>query len=62
MLFRSVGERTKTMTPTVLRGGPERDRLYEAACEYGPFVPDCEQTPTRSVSVVWLTPIGLLVG
>lgn len=29
-----VGTRTTTMTPTLLRDGPQRDRLYEAAREH----------------------------
>ncbi len=31
-----MGTRTTTMTPTVLRDGPQRDRLYEAAGNTGP--------------------------
>jgi deazaflavin-dependent oxidoreductase (nitroreductase family) len=53
-----VGTRTRTMTPTVLRDGPQRDRLYEAAREHWPFVLDYEQQTSRPFPVVRLTPIG----
>jgi deazaflavin-dependent oxidoreductase (nitroreductase family) len=52
-----VGLRTRTMTPTVLRGGPERDRLYQAARAHWPFVPGYEQRTSRPFPVVRLTPI-----
>jgi deazaflavin-dependent oxidoreductase (nitroreductase family) len=52
-----VGTCTRTMTPTVLRDGPQRDRLYEAAREHWPFVLDYEQQTSRPFPVVRLTPI-----
>jgi hypothetical protein len=52
-----VGTRTKTMSPTVLRDGPQRDRLYEAVREHWPFVPDYEQQTSRPFPAVRLTPI-----
>jgi deazaflavin-dependent oxidoreductase (nitroreductase family) len=53
-----VGARTRTMTPTVLRDGPERDRLYQAARAHWPFVPAYEQRTSRPFPVVRLTPVG----
>jgi deazaflavin-dependent oxidoreductase (nitroreductase family) len=53
-----VGTRTRTMTPTVLRDGPQRDRLYETAREHWPFVLDYEQKTSRPFPVVRLAPIG----
>jgi len=53
-----VGTATKTMTPTVLRDGPQRARLYEAAREHWPFVHDYEQQTSRPFPVIRLTPAG----
>jgi deazaflavin-dependent oxidoreductase (nitroreductase family) len=52
-----LGTGTRTMTPEVLRAGPERDRLYKAAREHWPFVLDYEQKTSRPFPVVRLTPI-----
>ncbi|MDT7574724.1 MAG: hypothetical protein QOH17_1057 [Pseudonocardiales bacterium] len=52
-----VGTRTRTMTCTVLRCGPERDRLYEIAREHWPFVLDYEKKTCRPFPVVQLTPL-----
>jgi deazaflavin-dependent oxidoreductase (nitroreductase family) len=52
-----VGTRSRTMTPTVLRVGPRRDRLYEMAREQWPFVRDYEKKTDRPFPVVQLTPI-----
>jgi deazaflavin-dependent oxidoreductase (nitroreductase family) len=52
-----VGTRTRTMTPTVLRSGPTRDRLYEVAREHWPFVLDYEKKTCRPFPVVQLTPL-----
>jgi deazaflavin-dependent oxidoreductase (nitroreductase family) len=52
-----VGARTRTMTPTVLRNGPKRDRLYEIAREHWPFVLDYEKKTCRPFPVVQLTPL-----
>jgi deazaflavin-dependent oxidoreductase (nitroreductase family) len=51
-----VGTRSRTMTPTVLRTGPERDRLYQIAREHWPFVLDYEKNTSRPFPVVRLTP------
>jgi deazaflavin-dependent oxidoreductase (nitroreductase family) len=53
-----MGDRTTTMTPTVLRDGPERDRLYDAARAHWPFVLNYEQQTARPFPVVRLTPIA----
>jgi deazaflavin-dependent oxidoreductase (nitroreductase family) len=51
-----VGGRTRTMTPTVLRDGPQRERLYAVARAHWPFVAHYEQQTTRSFPVVRLVP------
>jgi deazaflavin-dependent oxidoreductase (nitroreductase family) len=51
-----VGTRSRTMTPTVLRHGAQRDRLYEIAREHWPFVLDYEKKTSRLFPVVQLTP------
>jgi deazaflavin-dependent oxidoreductase (nitroreductase family) len=51
-----VGADTRTMTPTVLRDGPQRDELYGLACEHWPFVLQYEQQTSRPFPVVRLTP------
>jgi deazaflavin-dependent oxidoreductase (nitroreductase family) len=53
-----MGPRTRMMTPTVLRDGPERDRMYQAARDHWPFVLDYEQRTSRPFPVVRLTPDG----
>jgi hypothetical protein len=45
------------MTPTVLRDGPQRDRLYETARQHWPFVLDYEKQTSRSFPVIRLTPV-----
>jgi deazaflavin-dependent oxidoreductase (nitroreductase family) len=52
-----VGARTRTMTSTVLRDGPERDRLYQAARAHWSFVPTYEQRTSRPFPVIRLTPV-----
>jgi deazaflavin-dependent oxidoreductase (nitroreductase family) len=52
-----VGTRLRTMTPTVLRLGAERDRLYEIAREHWPFVLDYEKKTCRPFPVVRLSPL-----
>jgi deazaflavin-dependent oxidoreductase (nitroreductase family) len=54
-----VGGRTRTMSPAVLRAGPQRDRLYQAARQHWPFVADYEQQTTRPFPVIRLTPTAL---
>jgi deazaflavin-dependent oxidoreductase (nitroreductase family) len=51
-----LGTGTKTMTPEVLRNGPERDRLYKVAREHWPFVLNYEQKTIRPFPVIRLTP------
>ena len=53
-----MGADTSMMTPTVLRHGPERDRMYQAARDHWPFVLDYEQRTSRPFPVVRLTPDG----
>jgi deazaflavin-dependent oxidoreductase (nitroreductase family) len=54
-----IGDETLTMKPTVLREGPERDRLYEQAVEYWPaFREQYEKRTDRTFPVVRLDPIG----
>jgi deazaflavin-dependent oxidoreductase (nitroreductase family) len=53
-----LGTCTRTMTPEVLRAGPERDRLYKAAREHWPFVLDYEQRTFRPFPVIRLTPVA----
>jgi hypothetical protein len=50
--------RTRTMMPTVLRDGPERDSLYQDAREHWPFVLEYEKQTSRPFPVVQLTPIN----
>ena len=52
-----VGTRITPMPPTVLRDGPQRDRLYQAARDHWPFVLDYEQRTSRPFPVIRLTPI-----
>ncbi len=52
-----MGTSTRTVTPTVLREGPERDLLYRAARDHWPFVLDYEQKTSRPFPVVRLTPV-----
>jgi deazaflavin-dependent oxidoreductase (nitroreductase family) len=53
-----VGARRRTMTPTVLRAGPRRDRLYEIARAHWPFVVAYEKKTDRPFPVVQLTPLA----
>lgn len=54
-----TGDETVTMKPTVLREGPERDRLYEKAVEYWPEFREVYETKTdRKFPVIRLDPIG----
>jgi deazaflavin-dependent oxidoreductase (nitroreductase family) len=51
-----VGARTLTATPTVLREGLERDRLYAALVDYWPDMREYETHTTRTFPVVRLDP------
>jgi deazaflavin-dependent oxidoreductase (nitroreductase family) len=53
-----IGTRTLTLSPTVLRAGPERDGLYEAAREHWPFLLDYEQRTSRPFPVIRLTALN----
>lgn len=54
-----VGEDTVKVRPTVLREGPERDRLYELLVEYWPaFRRDYEPKTDRVFPVIRLDPIS----
>jgi deazaflavin-dependent oxidoreductase (nitroreductase family) len=53
-----VGSRVRTMTPTVLRTGQQRDRLYQAAREHWPFVLDYEKQTPRPFPVIRLAPLA----
>lgn len=54
-----VGTQTRTRKPTVLRKGPARDRLYQAARSHWPFVLDYERQTSRAFPVIRLTPVGI---
>jgi deazaflavin-dependent oxidoreductase (nitroreductase family) len=51
-----VGTQTMTMSPNVLREGPDRDRLYTAARAHWPFIVEYEKQTTRPFPVISLTP------
>ena len=52
-----VGERTLKAKPTVLRAGPERDRLYALAVDYWPDMLQYETTAAgRQFPVIRLDP------
>ena len=51
-----LANRTRTVTPTVLRDGPERDRLYQITREHWPFVLFYEQQTSRPFPVIVLEP------
>lgn len=54
-----VGDQTLKVRPTVLREGPERERLYKQAVEYWPaFRNDYEKKTDRKFPVIRLDPIG----
>jgi deazaflavin-dependent oxidoreductase (nitroreductase family) len=53
-----VGERTLTAKPTVLRDGPERDRLYPRFIEYWPDLLEYQTHTDRTFPVVRLDPLG----
>jgi deazaflavin-dependent oxidoreductase (nitroreductase family) len=54
-----VGDDTIKVTPTVLREGPERDRLYAKAVEVWPaFRDDYEKKTDRVFPIIKLVPIG----
>ena len=52
-----VGGRTLTAKPTVLREGPERDRLCAVLVDYWPDLREYETHTTRTSPVVRLDPV-----
>jgi deazaflavin-dependent oxidoreductase (nitroreductase family) len=52
-----MGTRSRTMLPTVLRDGPQRDSLYQAARCHWPFVEEYEKQTSRPFPVIRLAPI-----
>jgi deazaflavin-dependent oxidoreductase (nitroreductase family) len=57
-LIIEVGTRTRAMTATVLRAGPQRDRLYQAARDHWPFVLEYEKKTPRPFPVIRLAPLA----
>lgn len=53
-----VGAAIRSMTPEVLRDGPERNRLYTAARAHWPFVVDYERNTSRPFPVIRLIPVS----
>jgi hypothetical protein len=53
-----VGDRTVVATPSVLREGPERDRLYAVLKEYWPDFTEYETHTSQTFPVIRLDPIG----
>lgn len=52
-----VGERTVTTKPTVLRDGPERERLYPKYVEYWPDLIEYQTHTDRAFPLVRLEPV-----
>jgi deazaflavin-dependent oxidoreductase (nitroreductase family) len=52
-----VGERTLTAKPTILREGPERDRLRAAAVAYWPDILEYQTHTTRNFPFIVLDPV-----
>ena len=52
-----VGERTLTVKPTILREGPEWDRLHAAAVAYWPDILEYQTHTTRTFPFIVLDPI-----
>jgi deazaflavin-dependent oxidoreductase (nitroreductase family) len=53
-----LGERTITVKPTVLRDGPERDRLYAELTKFRPDLLKYEKSTDRAFPVVVLEPVA----
>lgn len=53
-----VGTDTITTKPTVLREGPERDRLYALLVDYWPDFLEYEKKTDRVFPVIRLDPVG----
>ena len=52
-----VGERTLTATPTILRKGPEWDRLHAAAVAYWPDILEYQTHTNRTFPLIVLNPV-----
>ena len=52
-----VGEQTLTAKPTILREGPEWDRLHAAAVDYWPDILEYQTHTTRTFPFIVLDPI-----
>ena len=52
-----VGEQTLTAKPTILREGPEWDRLHAAAVDYWPNIFEYQTHTTRTYPFIVLDPI-----
>jgi deazaflavin-dependent oxidoreductase (nitroreductase family) len=52
-----VGERTLTAKPTILREGPERDRLRAVAVAYWPDILEYQTHTTRNFPFIVLDPV-----
>ena len=52
-----VGEQTLTAKPTILREGPEWDRLHAAAVAYWPDILEYQTHTTRTFPLIVLDPI-----
>jgi deazaflavin-dependent oxidoreductase (nitroreductase family) len=53
-----IGTRALALSPTVLRGGAQRDNLYRAAREHWPFLQEYEKQTSRPFPVIRLAPIN----
>jgi hypothetical protein len=52
-----VGDRTLTAKPTILREGPEWDRLHAAAVAYWPDILEYQTHTTRNFPFIVLDPV-----
>lgn len=52
-----VGERTLTAKPTVLRDGPERNRLHAAMVAYSPDIREYQTRTDRMFPLIVLEPV-----
>jgi deazaflavin-dependent oxidoreductase (nitroreductase family) len=53
-----VGKHALTTKPTILREGPERDRLHAAMVAYSPDIREYETLTTRKFPLIVLDPVG----
>ncbi|MGH3541531.1 MAG: nitroreductase/quinone reductase family protein [Mycobacterium sp.] len=52
-----VGEQTRTAKPTILREGPERDRLHAAMVAYSSDILEYQTWTARRFPVIVLDPV-----